>query len=63
MSFKAFCFDDDFESGRLDEEYMEYIMENGSNHGMVICNGDMLLDAFERGVLFEEFREYYMSTH
>ena len=52
-------FDKEFESGKLDEMYMEYIMEHGDRHGLYICNGDKLIEAFERGVLLDEFRETF----
>lgn len=55
-------FDNAFDNGMLDDEYMEYIMENGDKHGIYICNGDTLIEAFERGVLFDEFREYWLLT-
>lgn len=55
-------FDNAFDNGMLNDEYMEYIMEHGSKYGLNICNGDMLIDAFERGVLFEEFRDHWNNA-
>jgi hypothetical protein len=53
-------FDAYFDKVDLNEEYMEYIMENC--HGeRVIGNGDALIIASEEGYLYEEFREYYLD--
>ena len=49
-------FDSAFDSGLLDEEYMEYIQMNADINICPIFNGDSLIDAFEKGYLFEEFR-------
>lgn len=51
-----------FESGELDDEYMDYILSH-SDGSRLICNGDMLLDAFEDGYLLEEFLREYSSCH
>lgn len=39
------------------EEYATWLMENGLDYGVIICNGDTLLDAQERMIGFEEFME------
>lgn len=53
-------FDIYFDKVDLNEEYMEYIMENchGERH---IGNGDDLIIASEEGYLYEEFREFYLD--
>ena len=46
--------------------YQEYIMDNGDNSEVLICNGDTLLCAAEAGYLFEEFvsslKKLYLQT-
>lgn len=43
-----------FEDGKLDDQYAQYIMDNC--HGeRVICNGDTLIIAMEEGYLAESF--------
>lgn len=45
-----------FEEGKLDDQYAEYIMNNC--HGdRIICNGDTLITAMEDGYLAESFLE------
>lgn len=43
-----------FEKGKLDSEYSDYIMEHCAGDRM-ICNGDMLVGAVEDGYLLDEF--------
>jgi hypothetical protein len=51
-----------FDSTELDDEYMEYIMENC--HGeRIIGNGDMLIKAMEEGFLYQDFREYWIEKN
>jgi len=40
---------------RYSEEYAEWLMENGLDYDVIICNGDSLLAAQERGVGFDAF--------
>lgn len=51
-------FENTFDLGILDEEYMDYIMEHADPMTFPICNGDTLLAAFEVMYLYEEFKEY-----
>lgn len=45
-----------FEDGKLDDQYAEYIMNNC--HGeRIICNGDTLIVAMEQGYLADAFLE------
>jgi hypothetical protein len=44
-----------FESGALDDEYADYIMENSCASERIICNGDTLIEAMEDGYLMESF--------
>jgi len=37
------------------DRYQEYIMDNGDNSEVIICNGDTLLKAAEDGYLLDEF--------
>jgi hypothetical protein len=52
----AIGFENSFDAGILDDEYMEFIMNNSS-----IANGDMLLYAFESMVLYDEFKEFKLT--
>lgn len=36
-------------------EYAEFIMDQASNGEIIVCNGDMLLEAQEAGFMFDEF--------
>ena len=54
-------FENAFDQGLLDDEYMEYIQLNANPSERIICNGDTLLAAFEEQYLFNEFREFYLS--
>ena len=56
-------FENAFDQGLLDDEYMDYIMEHSDPSERVICNGDTLLAAFEEQYLFDEFREHYLNDH
>lgn len=53
-------FENAFDAGILDDEYMEYILNN-SNDETVICNGDTLLNAFENQYLYNEFKMYKVN--
>jgi hypothetical protein len=55
-------FDSLYETFALDDEHMEYIMENCHGERM-ICNGDMLIEAFEEGYLYEDFRDHYIEMY
>lgn len=37
------------------DEYAEYIMANGDNTEVVVCNGDTLILAMESEYLFDDF--------
>lgn len=50
------AFENAFDAGLFDDEYMEYIQLNADPNICPIYNGDSLLEAFEKGYLFEEFR-------
>ena len=52
----AINFDNSFDAGILDAEYMEFIINNADPEVLPIYNGDCLTEAFEKGYLFEEFR-------
>lgn len=41
------------------EAYANWLMDNGQNYGLTICNGDLLLEAQERMVGFEDFLKEY----
>ena len=51
-------FENTFDSGLLDEEYMDYIMEHADPTVFPIHNGDSLLSAFEAMYLYNEFKQY-----
>lgn len=61
MNYEEFA--KSFESGDLDEEYMEYLMEYGPKNGLVASNGDTLIEMFESMVLYNEFREYKLNLN
>jgi len=50
-------FEIDFDDGKFDTEYSDYIMANCGGDRL-ICNGDMLIDAIEDGYLYDDFRDY-----
>ena len=54
-------FENTFDQGLLDDEYMDYIQLNADPSERIICNGDTLLAAFEEQYLFDEFREFYLN--
>jgi hypothetical protein len=54
-------FENTFDSGLLDEEYMDYIMEHADPTVYPIHNGDSLLSAFEAMYLYNEFKQYKLS--
>lgn len=56
-----FDFQKSFESGDLDTEYMDFLMEYGSEYGLRVSNGDSLLNLFESMTLFDEFRKYMLN--
>lgn len=58
---KASDFENAFDAGLFDEEYMEYIKENADPSERIIHNGDSLLAAFEDQYLFNEFRNYMIT--
>lgn len=37
------------------DKYMEWLMQNAMDYGIVVCNGDTLLEAAERGIGFDKF--------
>lgn len=45
----------DYDELRYSSEYGEFLMDNAASEGLIICNGDMLLEYMERGVLFDRF--------
>lgn len=51
-----------FDSGYLDDEYMEFIQENADPNVRLITNGDALLEAFEELYLFDEFRKHMTQS-
>ena len=54
-------FENVFDSGLLDEEYMEYIQLNADPTVFPIYNGDSLLSAFEAMYLYDEFKQYMLQ--
>lgn len=53
-------FDKAYDSGDLDQEYAEYIMDNCAGE-RAIGNSTSLLCAMEEGYLFESFKEGYLD--
>ena len=51
-------FENAFDAGILDSEYMDYIMEHHNPTECLICNGNTLLAAFEAMYLYDEFKQY-----
>lgn len=49
-------FENEFETGNLDDEYAEYIMDKAQGQRM-ICNGHTLLAAMEDGYLYDDFKD------
>ena len=51
-------FENAFDSGILDSEYMDYILEHADPTEFPIHNGDTLLAAFEAMYLYNEFKQH-----
>jgi hypothetical protein len=51
-----------FESGHLDDDYMDFLMKRVSKFREVF-NKDYLLDAFEDGYKLDEFLTYYAKSN
>lgn len=49
-------FDREFDSGKYDDEYAEYIIAKSAGDRL-ICNGDSLIRAMEDGYMYAEFRD------
>ena len=58
---KASDFENAFDMGLFDDEYMEFIQENADPSEWVIHNGDSLLTAFEANYLYKEFKDYKIN--
>jgi hypothetical protein len=54
-------FENAFDAGLFDDEYMDFILSNADPTERVIHNGDTLLSAFEELYLFNEFRQYKLN--
>lgn len=54
-------FENAFDAGYFDGDYMEFIQENADPSVRPIYNGDSLLDAFESMYLFDEFRNHILN--
>lgn len=53
-------FESKFDSGKLNDEYAVFIMNNC--HGdRLICNGDGLIEAMEALYLYESFKEFLVK--
>lgn len=49
-------FENAMDNYELEDEYAEFIMENGNNSDRCIHNGDSLIDAMESEYLLKEFK-------
>ncbi len=58
---KASDFENAFDAGLFDDEYMEFIQIHADPFERPIHNGDSLLAAFEDQYLFNEFRNYMIT--
>lgn len=47
--------DDQMEDLQYGDHYASWLISNGFNYGVMICNGHTLLDAQERGIGFDEY--------
>ena len=54
---KLIDFENTFDAGLFDQEYMDYILEHANPNDRIIHNGDSLLQAFEEMYLYEEFKQ------
>ena len=54
-------FENAFDAGLFDDEYMDFIQSNADPTKRIIHNGDTLLAAFEELYLFNEFRQFKLN--
>ena len=55
--------DDQLEDLQYGDQYAAWLVNNAMDYGVVICNGDTLLDAQERGIGFEQFLSEIGVSH
>ena len=58
---KLIDFENAFDQGYLDSDYMDYILEHADPSVFPIHNGDSLLEAFEAMYLYNEFKQYKLQ--